>query len=151
MIRPRYSQADQQAKVSIEMVEKLVKQALRNQREWPYPGNPLGQGSQGAAIAPMMPLMKAMVVGAISAATQNGNTVTAGSGTVQLWFMSSVNAPDTLSVLADPDSATNANGGGPIPCLNWLQNTGTVNTNTAVWVTPVDNAVWLISGDCPGN
>ncbi len=151
MIRPRHSQADQTAKVSLALVETLVKQALRNQREWAYPGNPLGQGSQGAGIAPMMPLIKAVVTDTITAATQNGNTITAGSGTVQLWYMSSVNAPDTLLIVADPDSSGANNTAPRVPCLNWYQNTGNVNTATSVWVTPVDNAVWLIAGDCPGN
>ena len=150
MIRPRYSQADQNASPSLAVVQELIRQAVRNQHEWSYPGNPLGRGQQQQSV-PMMPLIKAVVTTAISQASRsvNGNstTITYGSGAVQYYYS---DTPDATSATADPDSsgATNAP---PVPVLNWYTNSGTIAVNTCVFVTPVDSAVWFIVGDCPSN
>ena len=149
MIRPRYSQADQNASPSLAVVQELIRQAVRNQHEWAYPGNPLGRGQQQQSV-PMMPFIKAVVTTAITAATSAVNTntntavITYGSGAVQYYY--TTNSPDGTSARADFDS--DGNGSATVPVLNWYTNSGTINTNTCVWVVPVDSAIWLIAPDC---
>ena len=135
MIRPRYSQSDQQAHLTRALVESLVAQALRNQTDWYYPGNPLGKGLQLTG-APMMPMMNAVVTTAI---TPCSTSFVPGTGMVQLYFN---DTPGSGSSALTPDPA------GSQPVQSWWQNSGTIATGLNCVVSWFTGSLWLWGWDC---
>ncbi len=97
------------------------------------------QGQAGMFIpCPFPGVYMAIVNSALTACTVNGNTLTPGTGTCDIYYMDDTNS-NTAKL--DPDRKN-------IPLLNWYVNSGNTNSNTHITVCQSGNVLVLLGADC---
>ncbi len=137
-LRPRQYQEQSPGGLSADEVREIVKQVLRNRREWAYPGDPRGKGVQIGG-APTIGFVKGTVSIIITPCIVSGGITTYGSGAFQLVYTANV---DATGPTLDSDLAS-------VPILNWYQNTGPIAVGINIFAVAIDYAYWFLTADCP--
>jgi hypothetical protein len=135
MIRPRYSQADQQPELTMATVERLIRAAVRSEREWRY-ARAIGDGSHGVG-APSFSLLAGVVTTAISQASGTSW----GSGNAQFYYQDADPDGSSSSLSADPDFTS-------VVVRNWYTTSGTVAVGKHCWCAAYSGAMWLMVWEC---